>query len=110
MYGEGVAVEYLKQNGYAILCRNYRCRFGEIDIVALQGGDRVVFVEVKSWISLSVSESGRALGKRKRERIRTTSEYFFIDFPKYKNCHMRFDLIFIAGNTGEIDHRESVYD
>jgi putative endonuclease len=45
--GEELAVRYLKNRGYRILERNYRIKFGEIDIIAEQGGD-LVFVEVKT--------------------------------------------------------------
>lgn len=46
-YGEDLACEYLKKQGYKILERNYRIRGGEIDIVAKEG-DTLVFVEVKA--------------------------------------------------------------
>lgn len=49
-YGEDLACEYLKKQGYKILERNYRIRGGEIDIVA-HDGDYLVFVEVKARFS-----------------------------------------------------------
>ncbi len=45
--GEDIAVRYLKKRGYTILHRNYRCAFGEIDIIARQK-KTLVFVEVKT--------------------------------------------------------------
>ena len=46
-FGERMAGEWMKQNGYAIIERNYRCRAGEIDIIACRGGV-LVFAEVKT--------------------------------------------------------------
>lgn len=46
-WGEAVAAHHLEAKGYAIVARNWRCRHGEIDLVA-QAGDELVFVEVKT--------------------------------------------------------------
>lgn len=45
--GEEFVAEYLKQKGYIISARNYRCRFGEIDVIA-ENNDEILFVEVKT--------------------------------------------------------------
>ncbi|MCL2670172.1 MAG: YraN family protein, partial [Syntrophaceae bacterium] len=44
--GEAVAAAHLGEQGYRIIDRNYRCRFGEIDLIALEG-ETLVFIEVK---------------------------------------------------------------
>ena len=46
-WGEGVAGRFLQEKGYRLLDANYRCRWGEVDIVA-QEGDELVFVEVRT--------------------------------------------------------------
>lgn len=46
-WGESVAAHQLEAHGYTIVARNWRCRYGEIDLVA-QAGDELVFVEVKT--------------------------------------------------------------
>ena len=57
--GEDVAVEFLIDAGLEIVERNWRCRYGELDVVATSG-DRIVFVEVKtrSGVGCRVRESG----------------------------------------------------
>jgi putative endonuclease len=45
--GEGIAADHLRQQGYAILARNWRCRAGEVDIVAREG-ETLAFVEVRT--------------------------------------------------------------
>lgn len=46
--GEQIAVEHLRGLGLQILARNWRCRYGELDVIAAEGGAVVVFVEVKT--------------------------------------------------------------
>jgi putative endonuclease len=46
-WGEGHARRYLEDKGYTVLATNYRCRWGEVDIV-VHGGEELVFVEVKT--------------------------------------------------------------
>ena len=58
--GEAMAAEYLRENGYEILASQFRCRFGEIDLIARRG-DILCFVEVKL---------------RSERRIRTTAAFY----------------------------------
>lgn len=46
--GEQIAVEYLQSQGLRILARNWRCRYGELDVIADDGSGTVIFVEVKT--------------------------------------------------------------
>ncbi len=72
--GEDIAVAYLKSNGYRIVERNYKCLFGEIDIVA-KDGNTVVFVEVKSRKSEEFGDPQVAVGLEKQKKN-------FEDFPQ----------------------------
>ncbi len=68
-FGEQVAAEHLQARGLVVLDRNWRCRDGELDIVA-RDGDALVFVEVKTRSSLAYGGPADAVDRRKAARIR----------------------------------------
>ncbi|MFQ6090387.1 MAG: YraN family protein [Candidatus Bipolaricaulia bacterium] len=93
--GEERALEFLKEQGYRIIARNYRWRGGEIDIIARDGGC-LSFIEVKMRTDESFSpiEEALTLGKRKR-LIRTARHYI----ARYRpTIDLRFDVVVIAGS------------
>lgn len=104
---EDIAVGYLEKKGYRILERNYRCRYGEIDVIAFKDGVLVV-AEVKYRSNDRCGEPAEAVDVRKQRRIcRVTMDYlmrhkYFCEKP----C--RFDVISIYGG-GEIKHIENAF-
>jgi len=68
--GEQVAVEHLRALGLQILQRNWRCRYGELDVIAADGDDTVVFVEVKTRTGDGFGGLEQAVTPRKLRRIR----------------------------------------
>lgn len=68
-YGEQLAADHLAAAGLVVLDRNWRCRDGELDIVA-RDGDDLVFVEVKTRSSLSFGTPAEAVDRVKAARIR----------------------------------------
>lgn len=75
--GESLACEVLCRQGYRILCRNYRCPYGEIDIIAGKGG-KLIFAEVKTRLSDGFGAGRDSVGSTKRSRIRRAAGYFFM--------------------------------
>jgi putative endonuclease len=73
--GEELASEYLQKKGYRIEERNFRTRFGEIDIVCWDG-QTLVFVEVKTKIGHDFGEPEEMVNKGKLERVRRMGEVF----------------------------------
>ena len=63
--GENVACEFLIKNGYKIICRNYRNKYGEIDIIA-SFKNEVVFIEVKTRKSLRYGFPAEAVNAQKK--------------------------------------------
>jgi len=71
-YGEQLAVEHLEAAGLVVLDRNWRCREGELDVVARDGAE-LVFVEVKTRSSLAFGAPAEAVDRVKAARIRQLS-------------------------------------
>lgn len=90
-WGERLATDFLKSKGYKIISQNYKVKFGEIDIVALDK-DRVCFIEVKSRKSLRFGLGREAVTGIKQRQISKTA----VSFLK-KNCFLnrkaRFDVV-----------------
>ena len=66
--GEEIAVNFLLNRGYTILARNYRQRFGEVDIIAHHDGD-IVFIEVKTRSTLQYGSGFEAVDLRKQQQL-----------------------------------------
>jgi len=102
--GEDIAVAYLKSAGYRIVERNYKCLFGEIDIVA-KDGDIVVFIEVKSRKSDEFGDPQVAVGLEKQKKISKISLKYLEEKHLYP-CNARFDVVAIkmlpSGNKVEL--------
>ena len=75
MWGEVYTARYLRDNGYDIIAGNYRCRMGEIDIIAQKDGV-VCFVEVKTRGEEPMFRPMEAVDFAKQSRIRATADYY----------------------------------
>ncbi|MDC7224432.1 MAG: YraN family protein [Spirochaetales bacterium] len=106
--GEEKAVEYLREQGYELLERNYISPGGEIDII-VKREDLVVFVEVKCWDSLSAENLQYAVNGKKRSRIRRSAEFYLLENRELESCRLRFDLIYLSGRMGKLDHWENAF-
>ncbi len=87
--GEEYVVNYLKKHRYKILSRNYRKRFGEIDIIAEKKGT-VAFVEVKTRHENPLSRPFEAVDTKKQEKIYRTSLAYI--YENDLDCQYRFDV------------------
>lgn len=108
--GEAAAAAYLERQGLEILERNWRCRFGEADIIA-RDDDEIVFVEVKTRQGIEQGMPEDAVTRQKRDRYEKIaasylSEHAFVD------CFIRFDVIAILvtnGKQGLLRHHRSAF-
>lgn len=106
--GEDAACRYLQEQGYMILSRNFKCKNGEIDIIAFID-DCVHFVEVKARKDLAYGMPSEAVDfRKKRHIIKSAQQYIYVN-KKYMDCDMQIDVIEIIYSTrGEnINHLEN---
>lgn len=89
--GEEVAVAYLMERGYQILARNVRFRFGEIDMVAEEGGV-VIFVEVKTRSGPAFGSAAEAITARKRHQLVRLAAYYLAS-RGWDGRPCRFDVV-----------------
>ncbi len=108
--GEEAAARHLSRLGYSILARNFKTRFGEVDIVA-RDGKTTVFVEVKRRESTGHGTAAEFVSPAKIGRVVATARVYaakhgLTEFP------IRFDVIAIdvcAGNE-ELQHHKGAFD
>lgn len=96
---EKTAGEYLKKQGYQILEYNFRCRSGEIDIIA-RDGEYLVFVEVKYRRNAGSGNPLEAVDVRKQRTISRTALYYCMKHGYGETTPCRFDVAAVLG--GEI--------
>ena len=105
--GEDAAVKQLKKTGLRIICRNYRCRLGEIDVIAQDGGV-LVFVEVRSLRTAGYGLPQETIGFKKMTRVRKIAQYY-LTANKIKNADCRFDVIAVQLECdGEVKNLEYI--
>lgn len=95
---ERFVCEWLKQRGYRILERNFRCRTGEIDIVAQEGG-YLVFVEVKYRTGGAQGTPEEAVNRHKQWVISRTALYFLSRYCLAETTPVRFDVAAVSGGN-----------
>jgi putative endonuclease len=90
--GEEAAAKYLAQQGYAVRHRNWRCRSGELDIVAMKDGV-LVFVEVRARRAASrYGTAAESVDARKQRQLHGVAQVY-VAANGWKEQAMRFDVI-----------------
>jgi len=92
--GESLAAKALQERGFCIIARNLRSRWGEIDLIAIDG-EVLVFIEVKNWSAYGIENLALAVNKRKQNRIIETAKYFIDTHREYCYKPVRFDIVYI---------------
>ncbi len=111
-WGEAAAAEYLRRKRYKIVAVNYRCRVGEIDLIAANRS-YLVFVEVKLRKDAAFAQAREFVDWRKQNRIRSTAALYLSWHPT--ELQPRFDVIEIYAPQGtqtanpEINHLEDAF-
>lgn len=98
--GEDFAEKLLIKAGYKIVEKNFRSRFGEIDLIA-KDGDTLVFIEVKTRWSDKFGRPEEAVDTRKLRRIKLAGEYFSLKHPTLSK-KLRIDVVAITLKGGRL--------
>lgn len=106
LLGEAEAVAALEAAGYRILARNYRCPFGEIDIVA-EEGEVLAFIEVKARSSLAYGLPHQAITPAKRRRLARSAVYYLLHHDVEERPY-RMDVVSVYLDRGEVMGTEIV--
>ena len=112
-WGEALAAEYLRKKRYTILAYQFRCRFGEIDLIA-KNRQYLVFVEVKLRKNSSFAQAREFVDLKKQARIRKTAMLYLSTHPT--DLQPRFDVIEIYAPEGmqtqnpRIRHLEDAFE
>lgn len=98
--GESLAATFLQAQGLTVATRNYRCRLGEIDIVA-RDGRTLVFVEVRQRRSRDFGGAAESITAAKRRRIIRAARHYLGRTRDAPSC--RFDAVLIQGDPPHIE-------
>ena len=97
LLGEDEAEAMLSRLGMNVLARNWRSRFGELDLVALDGST-LVFVEVKCRARDALYDPAHAVDHRKQARLRRLANAFIaVERPRFTDC--RFDVVSVVASS-----------
>ena len=91
LHGERIAAAYLTDRGLQVLDRNWRCRDGELDIVAREGG-ALVFCEVKTRRAVGFGHPVEAVTPAKRRRLRLLAQRWLEAHSEHAR-DLRFDVV-----------------
>ena len=111
--GEELAAQHLTADGFTVLDRNWRCREGELDIVARDADGTLVFCEVKTRSSDLFGLPAEAVGRVKANRIRHLALRWLDDHPEARSgANLRFDVVSVVRRRGfapELQHLRAAF-
>ena len=93
---EQLALDYLQRQGLTAVERNYRCRFGEIDLI-MRDGQALVFVEVRLRASSSFGGAQESIDARKQRKLLAAARHYIGAQGRIPYC--RFDAVLLNGDS-----------
>ena len=110
-FGEQCAADYLEKKGYKIIERNFRCRAGEIDVIAADA-EYIVFAEVKLRKNADYGEAREFVTLSKQSKVKKAALYYLSG--KNLALQPRFDVIEVYAPSGEggnvtVNHLENAF-
>ena len=105
--GEDIAADFLKKKGYKIIERNFKKRYGDIDIVAKEG-DTISFVEVKTRIGDKFGKGEESITPWKLNTLVKSVNFYKLVHPELDGA-LRIDVVTISMNTSREVEKISLY-
>jgi putative endonuclease len=99
--GESRAAQWYADAGYEVVARNWRCRDGEVDLIARKGRT-YVFCEVKTRSSLAFGTPAEAVTRPKQVRIRRLAARWLAEEPSARPGIVRFDVVSVLGDQLDV--------
>ncbi len=106
-HAEDVAATFLQQRGLKLVARNYRCRFGEIDLIA-RDGDTLVFVEVRMRSGSGYGGAAASITAGKRAKLTRAARHYLAGRSRLPPC--RFDALLVSGADDTIEWLKSAFE
>ena len=101
MLAEEQALQYLLQRGLVMVERNFRCRYGEIDLI-MRDNNTIIFVEVRSRKSDAFLDPMESIDYAKRNKLIRASELFMQKLTMANEYDWRFDVITLNGAPPDV--------
>ena len=115
--GEGLAANYLTAHNHQIITTNFRCRRGELDIIAVDYSNRrkpqLAFIEVKTRRTTTFGQPQDSVTLHKRRKMLITAQHFLQQSTQKLPHIWRFDIIAIKlthGHPPNLTHFKHIFD
>lgn len=95
---EQIAVSYLRRQHLVLIAQNYRCRFGEIDLI-MRDGSTLVFIEVRMRANEMYGGAAASITPAKQAKLLRTARHYLSEINSEPSC--RFDALLLSGANGQ---------
>ena len=109
LHAEERAARHLRAAGLILLHRNYRCRLGELDLVARDGATLVV-AEVRLRASTQFGGAAASITRAKQRRIVLATRHLLARYPSLQRLPIRFDALLVPADDGPIEWLRAAFD
>ena len=106
-HAEDLAAAFLQRQGLKLIERNYRCRFGEIDLIA-RDGKTLVFVEVRMRSSNEFGGAAASITFAKRNKLLRTARHYLAGIARVPAC--RFDALLLSGPEHSVEWLKNAFE